>query len=290
KVGVVGIVVEEHQFAGAAFHDNIDGLSPVAMAPAALFRVIFLGQILGVVDEDVSAFSQLADAAVEDRVAGLVVGGVHQGARSGLQAEAEAALGMIQPHGLNGAVVERNFGFAERAELSAGGHLAHVHGKIGIGHLLLEGALQTAVAAGCVKEEPIVRVVVQRPEKGDALNVVPVKVGDKNMRLDGAGAEFAQQVLAEISKAGAAVEDVEMPVNPHLNAGGVAPVAHVFRLRSRSRAPHSPELNVHGCLFTPTRPNPARFSGTRAARQWLISGSYLTISPTKGQLPEGSGP
>jgi len=53
NVGVVGIMVEEHKLLGAAFHDDIDRLAPVAVAPATFFGSIFFRQVLGVVDQHI---------------------------------------------------------------------------------------------------------------------------------------------------------------------------------------------------------------------------------------------
>ena len=55
-VAVVGIVMVENQFLGAAFHHDVDGLAPVAVSPAAAAGGVFFGKILRVVDEDVGAF------------------------------------------------------------------------------------------------------------------------------------------------------------------------------------------------------------------------------------------
>src|SRR5580698_1655519 len=49
-VGVVGVVMEKDEFLGAAFHDDVDGFAPVAVAPAAAVGSVFFGKILRVVD------------------------------------------------------------------------------------------------------------------------------------------------------------------------------------------------------------------------------------------------
>jgi hypothetical protein len=41
------------------------------------------------------------------------------------------------------------------------------------------------------------------------------------------------QPLAQVAEAGAAIEDVKAIADPHLDAGGVTSVTHIFRLRSR---------------------------------------------------------
>jgi len=230
---MVGIVVEENQFLGAAFHDDVDGFAPVAVSPALLARGIFFRQVLCVIDQQVGALGQLADAFIEHRIAGLVVRGVDQGLALCFHAEAQAALRMIEPHGLHGAIVERGAAFVDIDELPVRRHLTHVHGEIGIGHLLFQSLLQPARAAGGVKDERIIAVVIERREKRDALDVVPVKVGEKNVRVDGLPAfaayrVFLRELFAQVSETGAAVEDIDVPVDAHLNTGGIAAVTQVF--------------------------------------------------------------
>ena len=74
---MIRIVVEENQFLRAAFHYDVDSFAPVAVSPALFARGIFFRKILRVVNEHVSAFSQLADVFIKDRIAGLVVRGVN---------------------------------------------------------------------------------------------------------------------------------------------------------------------------------------------------------------------
>jgi hypothetical protein len=177
---------------------------------------------------------------VEKRLAGLIVGGVNQNAFAGLHTEAEAALGMVQRHGAQGAVLHGHLAFSDVVEVAVRRHLPHVHGEIRLVHLLFQHTLQAAGAAGGVKEKPVLGVIVKRGEEGDALDVVPVKVGDEDVGRD-AGTGVVAQPFAQIAQAGAAVEDVEAVGDPHLDAGGVTSVTHVFRLRSRGRPPHSPK-------------------------------------------------
>ena len=181
---MVRIVVEENQFFGAAFHDDVDGFAPVAVSPALFAGGVFFRKILRVVDQQVSAFSQLADAFIKDGIAGLIVRGVNNDLALGFHAEAQAALRMVEPHGLHGAAFKLGAAFVDGAELAVRGHVTHVHGEIWVGHLLFQRLLQAARAAGRVKDERAVAVVIQRREKRDALDVVPVKVRKKNVRVD----------------------------------------------------------------------------------------------------------
>jgi hypothetical protein len=93
--------------------------------------------------------------------------------------------------------------------------------------------------------EMIVGILVQGLKKRDALNMIPMKMGEEYMRIDGAGTPLGHQALAEVPEPGSAVEDVDVVVDPDLDAGGVSAVLHVFQLRGRSGASNAPELDLH---------------------------------------------
>jgi len=189
--------MQESEWSGS-WWKRISSLAPLSMtmlmasrqwlvSPALLAGGVFFREVLGVVNEQVGAFSQLADAFIEDRIARLVVRGVNNDLALGFHAEAQAALRMIEPLGVYGAMIERGAAFVDIGELAVRGHLTHVHREIGIGHLFFQRLLQAAGAAGGVEDERVVAVVIERREKWDALDVVPVEVGKKNVRVDGNG-------------------------------------------------------------------------------------------------------
>ena len=145
---MIGIVVEKNKFFCAAFHDYVDGFAPMAVSPALFARGIFFRKILRVVNEHVSAFSQLADAFIKHRIARLIVRGVNNDFALRFHAEAKTALRVIEPHGLNSAVFKLGAAFVDSAELAVRSHITHVDGEIWVGHLLFQRLLQSARAAG----------------------------------------------------------------------------------------------------------------------------------------------
>ena len=225
---MVRIVVEENEFFGAAFHYHVDGFAPVAVSPTLFARSVFFRKILGVVDEQVGAFSQLADAFIKDRISRFVIRGVNNGLAFGFHAEAQAALRMVEPHGLHGAAFQRGAAFVDITELAVRGHVTHVYGEIWVGHLLFQRLLQTARAAGRVKDERALAVVIQRRKKRDALDVVPVKVRKKNVRVDGVAIPFLGEMLAQVAESGAAIKNVDVPIYADFNTGGISAVTQVF--------------------------------------------------------------
>src|SRR6266404_6152993 len=96
-----------------------------------------------------------------------------------------------------------------------------------------------------MEEEVIIRAGVKRSEEGDALNVVPMKMGKKNVRVNGTVLVLLDQLLAQIAEAGAAVENIDLPVDADLNAGGIASVSQIFELGSGMGPPDAPEFHQH---------------------------------------------
>ena len=79
-----------------------------------------------------------------------------------------------------------------------------------------------------MKDERIVAVVIQRRKKRDALDVVPVKVRKKNVRVDWVAVPFLGKLLAQVAESGAAIENINVPVDADFNTGGIAAVTQVF--------------------------------------------------------------
>ncbi len=75
--------------------------------------------------------------------------------------------------------------------------------------------------------------------------MIPVKVRDEDVRAERTVAELAFQSVAEHTKAGAAVENINLVSDAHFYAGGVASIAQVLGLWSGRGAAHAPKLNLH---------------------------------------------
>src|SRR5436305_2910914 len=133
-------------------------------------------------------------------------------------------------------------------------HGAHVDGEVRVHHLLFQRALQPAAAAGGVEKEKVIGIVVERAEEWDSLDVVPMKVGDEDVRVHRLTFRLPQHLFSEHTEACAAIENIAAAVDAHLDAGGVATIAQVFRLRSRRRTANSPELDLHKGSLTTLHP------------------------------------
>src|SRR6185312_3925210 len=125
---------------------------------------------------------------------------------------------MMEPFGLNGAVVEVHAAFFNAEELAFRGHLAHVHRKVGIGHLAFNRILQTAIAAGGMEVERVAVILVKRAEERNSLNMVPMEMRDENVRLYGCLGRVRElgEMLAENAKSGTAVENKQTAGDAYL--------------------------------------------------------------------------
>src|SRR5262249_55352899 len=167
----------------------------------------------------------------------------------GLDAETEAALRMIEPLGVDHAIVEGQAAFLDVAKLAACRHFIHVHREIWVRHLFFERAFQPATPAGGVKDERTALALIERREKGNALDVVPMEVGEEDVGVERLAIGFLLQLLTQIAETGATVEDVDVPVDTYFHAGSIAPITQVFRLRSGCRTAHAPESDQHTFTF-----------------------------------------
>ena len=84
-----------------------------------------------------------------------------------------------------------------------------------------------------MKDERALAVVIQRREKRDALDVVPVKVREKNVRVDRVTVPAIPSVLlgklfAQVAESSAAIKNVDVPIYADFNTGGIAAVTQIF--------------------------------------------------------------
>src|SRR2546423_3394620 len=86
-VVVIGIVMKEHKLPGATLHYHIHRFAPMAVSPAVALCLVFVGQILRVIDQDVGALRQFAHRLVEVGGPRLIICGVDENAVLGLHPE-----------------------------------------------------------------------------------------------------------------------------------------------------------------------------------------------------------
>ena len=153
---------------------------------------------------------------------------------------------MVQPHAVHGDLIaHRNASLLDIVKITFGLHFTHIHRKVRRGHLLFHHPLQTAIPTGGMKNEQILRVVVHGSEKWDAMNVVPMKVGNENVGEQRAAIRFMQQLVPQRAQACATIENIKRVAQTYLDTRGVAAIPQVLGLRSGRRSAHTPELDAH---------------------------------------------
>src|SRR6185312_5880074 len=100
-----------------------------------------------------------------------------------------------------------------------------------------------------MERKTAIRFVVEGPKERNTLNVVPMKVRNKNVRVHGVAVRLPLQMLSQRAKAGAAVKNISPLARPYFDARGISSIAEVLLLRSWSRASDAPELNQHRTHF-----------------------------------------
>jgi hypothetical protein len=71
-------------------------------------------------------------------------------------------------------------------------------------------------------------VVIKRREKRDPLDVVPVEVRKKDVCVDGVTVSLLRELFAQVAESGAAIENVNVPIDADFNTGSIAAVTQVF--------------------------------------------------------------
>lgn len=202
-----------------------EGLFPGGVAPAdvvvAAVADVFVGGVLGVVDEDVGSGGEALDRGAElSAVFGVGAESEDGGRATGavfFDAVAEATAGMVKgcPGDVKGGVGagELDGIGGEVGEGEFGGHVFEIDGEAEVVLLAAEGAFERADGGvgvrgkGGAEEVEGVFWMEGGHEKGEALDVVPVEVTEEEGGVEGLGP--AEEVEAEKAEAGAGVEDEE---------------------------------------------------------------------------------
>src|SRR5262249_17061384 len=172
---------------------------------------------------------------------GLVINGINYRDAVGLKAIPERKCRMVQVLGNDAHAPDRKLSLDEVVIPDAGVELLQCHRKIRVLHLAGERRFKLVPDAGWGVDIPLVAGDEQRREEGEALDVIPVRVGNEQVAAQRVLAG-GQQRLPETMGAGAAIQDDERSVrDSHLYAGGVPPVAQRRRTRFGHGPPSTPE-------------------------------------------------
>ncbi len=130
-------------------------------------------------------------------------------------------------------------------EFSLGAHGGEIDGEIRKRHLRFKNLLETVASEKFGAKAIEVKFVgfrVERREKGNSLDVIPVVVRDEDVRFRAVARGGSGPAGAERAKSGAAIEDDDAAVGRNeFEAGRVAAVAPSGGVHGGRRAAHAPE-------------------------------------------------
>lgn len=237
--------MKEDEIANLGVAGKFNAFEPTRMSPTAAGGGQLLGRILGVVNYDIGTVSELAEIGVELGHTGFVIGGIHERAARHVEAVGQTSLRMMQPAGRNFRSV--NFPFIAASHLvedAGGAHHGGVNGEIRAGELRFENLFQTlgaeVIGLKAVKMKLILSFE-KGMEEGDALDVIPVVVGDKDVCFE-TRVVFLGPAIAEHAQASAAIEDEASAARGgEFEARRISTIAPSVALECRRGAPHSPK-------------------------------------------------
>lgn len=263
-VGAIRVVVEEEKVFDAGFGGLPDDGVHATVSPADAGGVLLDG-VLGIVNEDVDVLDQVSDVAQAGgdgalgagvvggmrcgRWAGhLVVGDVGDGAGGGCEAEGDAAAGVMDAGGGGVDLADAEAGGAQFLDGDGAWHLGEGDGEErgfdGGG----DGAFEAGAGAAPAQDADVLSGEVGGGEEGEALDMIPMGMGDQDPQPAGAPVEFAEQGFPEFADAGAGVQDDDIAAPADLHAGGIAAVSDGLGSGDGDRAPDAPKADCQcGC-------------------------------------------
>ena len=138
---------------------------------------------------------------------------------------ADGEAGMVGAVGADEGGADGEIEVAQFLNLDVAGELGEGDGKVGAFHLAGEGGFEAGAGAFAAEDAEAAAGFVEGGKEGQALDVIPVGVGDEEGEGEGLGLEFCEEGAAEFAEAGAGVEDDDVFAAADFNAGGVAAVA-----------------------------------------------------------------
>ena len=240
-VVVVGVVVKEDEFFDASLEREGDGVVHTAMTPAGVPDV-FLAVVLGIEDEDVGVADEVNHVAVVAAFARFGVGKENDDALRRGQPVADGEAGMIRAMGADERGADGEIEIAQFLDLDVAGKFRKRHGEIGAFHLAGEGGDESLVRAFAAEDAEVAAGFVDGREERQALDVIPVRVGNEEGEIERLGLEFFQERDAELAQAGAGIEDDDVLAGADFDAGSIAAVVNGAASRSRDGAANTPKL------------------------------------------------
>jgi hypothetical protein len=134
---------------------------------------------------------------------------------------------MIQFQRSENKVLESGRPALQLSHWSQASHLFQSDREMQRAHLINESALDTRAMTMRTQNANVIPRRIAGSKKWQPLDVIPVRVREKQSRFHRLRSRLAQQVLAEKAKAAPGVENQNLIAGPHFHAGSVSSVSHV---------------------------------------------------------------
>lgn len=131
---------------------------------------------------------------------------------------------------------------AQFLDVNVAGQFGERHGEIGAFHLTGEGGDEAFVRAFAAEDAEAAAGFINGRKEGQALDVIPVRVGNEEGEIERLGLEFFEERDAEFAEAGAGIEDDDVFAGADFDAGSIAAVVNGAASRSGDGAANTPKL------------------------------------------------
>src|SRR5262245_40909027 len=142
-------------------------------------------------------------------------------------------------------VVDIEGAFDKIVIMNCSSELIRCYGKISVLHLTSERFAQGLVETLGTVDVPLIATHKKRGEERDALDVIPMRVTDKDVTAQASGAGCHQALAERMSSSPAINNDQCSTRRAHLDARCVSSVTSRTRSRLGDRTARSPELDAH---------------------------------------------
>ena len=244
-VVVVRVVVKQGKLFDPGLQGERDRIVHATVPPTKVF-LVFLGIVLRIEDQQIHVAQEFDHIPVLATRARLGVGEKGDQAVGREQPVADAKARMIGPHRPSAHRADVEVEVLEFLDFDVARQFVERHGKIGAFHLAGQGIDQAFARTFTAQNPEPAMGIINRPEKRQALNVVPMRVGQQHGQIQRPVLEFRQQRTAQRPQSRAGVEEDDFSAHADFDAGRVAAIAHGGRPRRRNRAAHAPEFYASG--------------------------------------------
>ena len=235
--------MEKHEFFHASLERERHGFIHAAVPPADV-PPVFGAIILGIQNEHIGVADEINHFKIVAALARFNIGEKDDDAIGRKQPVADGDAGMIGALGADEDIADGKVEIHQFFNLDVAGQLGERHGKIGAFHLAGERGDEAGARAFATENPQPAAGFVKGRKKRQALDVIPMRVRNKQGEIERPALEFIEERSAKLAQAGAGIKDDDVRAAANLDAGGVAAVTHGARSRRGNRAAHAPKLDV----------------------------------------------